>query len=83
MPNKKMTWPSPPQKNIINDLDFGPARWPISQTENGKIYYQLSGKDLKEHVQKNQSNSIQTNREQIENIAKSCSDNDVLLMIIE
>jgi protein associated with RNAse G/E len=83
MPNKKMTWPAPPQKNIINDLDFGPACWPTSQTENGKVYYQISGKDLKEHVQKSKANATQINKEQLEDIAKNCTDDDVLIMIIE
>lgn len=83
MPNIKMTWPRPPQTNIINDLDYGPARWPVTQTENGKIYFQISGKDLKEHVQKNQKNQIQSNKELLISIANHCSDEDVLLMIIE
>ncbi len=83
MPNKKMTWPRPPQTNVINDLDFGPARWPIMQTENGLIYFQFNGKDIKEHVQNNRSNTIIANKDRLENISKNCSDNDLLIMVIK
>ncbi len=79
----KRGWPSPPQTNIINDLDFGPARWPISQTEEGNIYFQLTGKRLKEHVKKNSSSPMTSNREQLEMFAANCSNDDVFIMIIE
>lgn len=76
-------WPSPPQTNIINDLDFGPARWPTTVDENGNVYFQVSGKDLKKHVKENQSNPLLNNRHKLESLASKCSDDDVLLMIIE
>lgn len=83
MPNKKKTWPSAPQTNIINDLDFGPSQWPYTQTENGQIYFQISGKDLKKHVNNNQNSLNHTNRKKLEMIATHCKNYDVLLMIIE
>jgi len=83
MPTGKMIWPQAPEKGIINDLDFGPAQWPEEQTESGQIYLQLTGNDLKEHVQKNKSNSNTTNREQLKMLAGKCSGDDIILMIIE
>ena len=83
MPKGKMTWPSSPKKNIINDLDFGPAQWPSTQTEDGKIYFSFTGKEIKEHVMENQNNLNKTNRDKLEAIAQNCLDTDVIVMIIE
>lgn len=80
---KTMTMPSSPQINSINDLDFGPSRWPISVDNKGHLYVQLSGEELKIHVNENQCHPNTTNRQKLETLASNCSANDLLLMIIQ
>ena len=79
----KMAWPSSPQKGIVNDLDFGIARWPRMKTPNDKVFNIIYGKALKAHVKKNISSASSENKELLQSVAQNCSNYDVLIMIIE
>ena len=48
VPEGKMTWPSPPEMNIENDLDAMPFKWPKYVNAQGKPYSVFSGEVLME-----------------------------------
>lgn len=83
MAEGKMVWPGAPQKGIVNDLDFGVAQWPCAQTDDGRLYFQISGKVLKKHTKENLGSSLTLNKKRLLNYAANCKEDDVILMIIE
>ncbi len=72
-----------PQKGIINDLDYGITTWKFQQTEDGRLYKLINGKDIKEHLQSTPENTNIINKDILEKIVTSSKDNDLFLMIIE
>jgi hypothetical protein len=83
LPKGKRNWPSAPNKNIVNDLDAGPAFWPTTITENNNIYFNMSGTKFKEHVKSEKFKNSTLNKELPQKIASECKEDDTILIIIE
>ncbi len=84
-PKKSMLPPGPitPQEGIVNDLDYGIATWKFKQTDDGKLYRLIKGKDIKNHIHSNPKNTNLENKELLEKIAENSKDDDLFLMIIK
>lgn len=83
LPKGKMVWPSAPSTSIVNDIDAGPAFWPTTKTENNKVYFHMSGKKFKEHVNTQEFKKSDLPKEFLEKLAKECKEDETILIIIE
>ncbi len=82
-PGSSFSFPRPPRKGIINDLDYGITTWDFKQTEGGKLYKLLKGEELKAHIQSVPGNPSSTHKNLLKKIAETSADDDLFLMIIE